>query len=604
MMPSRPPVSMGALALVLCLALPAGLLTLLAGGTTGEQVDAADLIITGRISSLQLLDDPTRTYVEFDVADVILGTLHKNSVNLKVEGHLPIEVGDKVLALIAHGPTELLGVYQIQKNPATMDVEIITPVTGMMAQGVHGGGPNDPVPLALLAAAIRTRRGLSPHGGLDGFGGTLASAEGTGGPMPDPNEPNNTLLTATLVSGLHPPMLVTGNPLILSGLNLRPHDVDFFLFEAPGPSLLHATTLTGLSMFAPPDTLIGLFNARTHHLLAWDDDGGPGDLSYMIAAIDKTGTFAVAVESAPDSNLTFHGAEGHSIGPYRLTLELQIAAFMSNLVDRTVGVSPDGTFIEDFIGFKVVDGQDILRTGVPADGWAVRYDVIGLPEGDRHVYGGAGEQLTDPEFTDPLVLLSFELGGLQTAAGPNPRGHSRASTLVTYTSSDEEPRGVVATFDYKLGYGAPTVVGEIMLQAGTVQPVQDLVFSRVLDVDLFGTGPDQFFWSFRPEDRIQAFPVSLDSHVGNLEAPDDSYGDLEGDLQVALLIKHGDMAGSEVTSYLTAFTLVNGAHSRSAALQGAVARLREVGVQTWVVAVDKDPVTGRYAAFGTGLGLK
>jgi len=602
MMPIRPPLSMGALALVLCLALPAGLLSLLADGTTGEQVDAADLILTGRISSMQVLDDPTRTFIEFDAQDVILGTLHARSVNLKVEGRPALEVGDSVLAMIRRRPMELLGVYQTEKNPGTLEVEVITPVDGMMAQGISGAGPHDPVPLALLEAAIRARRGL-PAG--TGSGGTIAGTSGH--PTPDPYEPNGTLFTAAHISGLHPPMLVTGNPLILSGMNLRPHDVDFFAFKIPGSVLLHAATLSGLSMFPPPDTLIGLFNAHTGRLLAWDDDSGPGRLSYGIAPIDKPGWYAVAVESSPDTDLDFSGDEGTSTGEYRLSLELQTAAFMSNLVDRTVGVSPDGTFIEDHIGFKVVDGKDLLLAGVPADGWALNYDVIGLPEGDRHVYGGAGEQLSDPGFTDTLNLLSFELGGLTTPAGPNPRGHSRASTMVSYTGVDEDPRGVMATFDYKLGYGNATVVGDIMLQAGTVQPIQDLEFSRVMDVDLFGVGPDQFFWSFRPNDRIQAFAVDLDSHVGELQAPDDTFGRSKGDLQVALLIKHGDMTGStagEVVHYRTAFTLAKGYPTSKDALNEAVARLRAVGLETWVVAVDRDPVTGRFAAFGTGLGLQ
>jgi hypothetical protein len=591
---------MGALALVLCLALPAGLLSLLAGGTTGEQVDASDLILTGRISSLQILEDPMRTYVEFDVQHVVLGTLHASSLNLRVEGRLSADVGDSVLALISRHPTELLGLYQIEKNLTTLDVDVITPVDGMMAQGIRGGGPNDPVPLALLEAAMRIRRGLAPQSAHHSQGGTIEAGTASGG---DPYEPNNTLLTAEHVTGLHPPTLVTGNPLILSGLTLRPHDVDFFVFQVPAMSLLHAMTLSGLTFFPPPDTLIGLFNARTSQLLAWDDDSGPGKLSYIIAPIDHSGLYAIAVESAPDSNLDFTGDEGTSTGEYRLSLELQTAAFMSNLADRTAGISPDGTFIEDFIGLKVIDGADLLLTGVPADGWAVNYDVIGLPEGDRHVYGGAGEQLSPPEFTDELILLSFELGGYETAAGPNPRGHARASTLVSYTGADEDPRGVLATFDYKLGKGATTIVGDVMLQAGTNQPIQNLSFSRVMDIDLFGVGADQFFWSYKPTDRIQAFPVGLDDHVGNLQAPADVYGRTEADLQVALLIKHGDMYPDEVTHYRTAFTMVKGLPSPSAAMQEAVARLRAVGLETWVVAVDKDPVTGRYAAFGTGLGL-
>ena len=57
---SRHRVSLGAVALLLCLALPSGLLSLLAESTTGEQVDRADLVIAGRVASLQDIADPSQ----------------------------------------------------------------------------------------------------------------------------------------------------------------------------------------------------------------------------------------------------------------------------------------------------------------------------------------------------------------------------------------------------------------------------------------------------------------------------------------------------------------------------------------------------------------
>jgi hypothetical protein len=66
-------VSLGALALLMCLALPAGLLSLFAESTTGEQVDQSELIVVARVASLQAIPDPQRTAVEFAVSDVIWG---------------------------------------------------------------------------------------------------------------------------------------------------------------------------------------------------------------------------------------------------------------------------------------------------------------------------------------------------------------------------------------------------------------------------------------------------------------------------------------------------------------------------------------------------
>src|SRR5580765_219757 len=101
---SQNPVSLGALALLLCLALPTGLLSLFARSTTGEQVDGADLIIAGRVASLQNIADPESTAVEFAVSDVLFGTGHVQSLNVTVTGRAPVQVGDTVVALLTRRP--------------------------------------------------------------------------------------------------------------------------------------------------------------------------------------------------------------------------------------------------------------------------------------------------------------------------------------------------------------------------------------------------------------------------------------------------------------------------------------------------------------------
>ncbi|HTG97594.1 MAG TPA: hypothetical protein VL982_09115, partial [Burkholderiales bacterium] len=73
MMVPQPRLSFGALALVVSLALPVGFLSLVARSTTGEQVDAADLVVVARVSALQFVDDPPRTIVELAIDRAIVG---------------------------------------------------------------------------------------------------------------------------------------------------------------------------------------------------------------------------------------------------------------------------------------------------------------------------------------------------------------------------------------------------------------------------------------------------------------------------------------------------------------------------------------------------
>jgi hypothetical protein len=603
-------VSLGALALVVCLALPAGLLSLFSEITTGEQVDASDLVLMGRVASIQVIEDPQSTAVELAVDHAIWGAFHARSFHVTVAGRLPAEVGDQVVAMVSRRPSALLGLYHLEKDPRTLEYEVVTPITGMAAQGVSGAGALDPVPLALFEAAIGIRRGAGAHMSV---GGVLASRAGSvpaGGSEalvgPDAYEPNNTLATATPVTGLHAPTLLTGNPTILTGLTLTLNDVDFFSFEGDALSIVHAATLAPATGLEVPDTFMGLFDASNGELLAFNDDGqGTGKLSQLKVPLEHTGPFAVAVESAPDTNLDFAGDEGVTTGSYELSLELELGSYLWNQLDLVMGVSPDGTFIEDEVGFKEIGGQDVLVAGVPADGWALDYDVRASPFGATHVYGGAGSQLTDPGFTNSLLPLSFELAPFQDSAGFNRRGFANASSLVAFDNSGQQVPGVIATIEYTVSVGARTVIGDIALQMANHAQITDLLFSRVLDVDLFGTGSDQFFWSFSPTGALQAFAVDAATHVGNVVPPAQPFSNATGDLQAAMLIKHGNSSGAgyaDITHYRTAFTLVKGYATAQQALNNAVRNLRDAGVDTWVVAVDQDPATNLYAAFGTGLG--
>ena len=406
------------------------------------------------------------------------------------------------------------------------------------------------------------------------------------------------------MTGLFPPSLLTGNPMVLGDLSLTRNDVDFFSFEAGALTILHAETkaITGLPS---PDTLIGLFDAGTAQLLASDDDGGEGQMSKLIVPLEKTGLYAVAVESAPDAALDFLGDDGTTTGHYSLSLELEFGSYLWNQFDLIMGVSPDGTWIEDFIGFKEIGGQDVLLAGVPADGWAVEFDVHQGPAGITHVYGGSGGQLADPGFTHPWTPLSFVLANYEDVAGSNRRGYAEASSIVNYTPATGAPRGVITTIEYKVPVGSNTVFGDIALEIPSPSRVSNLAWTRVTDIDLFGNGSDQFFWSFNPGGKLKAFAVDTNTHVGNVVVPAQSFGDDTGDLQAALVIEHGASAGaggSDTTHYATAYTWVKGFATANAALNEAVRRLRLAGVETWVVAVDADPDSGLFAAFGTGLG--
>ncbi len=602
----RPPhrVSMGALALVACLALPAGLLSLLSETTTGEQVDASDLIVVGRVASVQFIASPESTALEFAVDHAVFGVTPAPRLHLSVPGHSRLDVGDDVVVLARLRPATLIGTYLLRRNPTLLDDEVVTPITGMFAQGITGGDRFNPVPLSLFEAAIRMRLGVAGRGvSLPANSGARPPAAATG-VGPDAFEPNNTLATAALVTGLHNPTLLTGNPTILTGLTLTPNDVDFFKLQCGALQILHAATLAPATGLDVPNTLIGLFEVSSGKLLAHDDDSGPGTLSQFVVPLENAGPYALAVESAPDSNLDFDGSEGTTTGSYSLSVEFELGSYLWNSFDVMLGVSPDGSFIEDTVGFKEIGKpDDLLMAGVPADGWAVDYDAGTPASGVTHVFGGAGDQLTDPGFTNPLTLVSFEIGGLDDVAGINRHGHAASVALVGYTAS-VPPLGVLVDTSYKFSNGAKTLIGGLTLERTTPDPVENLKYTRVMDVDLFGTGADEFFWSFNPSDRVKAFAADAATNVGNVAVPAQAVGQATGDQQAVLLIEHGSSSGPlpDFARYKSAFTYITGFTTSAKALNEAVRRLRHEGVRAWVVAVDADPATGLFAAFGAGLG--
>ena len=606
----QPRLSFGALALVVSLALPVGFMSLIAHSTTGEQVDAADLIVVGRVASLQFVAAPPRTIVELAVDHVVVGQLGTPSLNVVVDGRSSLAAGDSIVGLLGQDPTELLGTYQVRKNPLTLEHEVVSDVTGMMAQGVRGGGANDPLPLGAFELGIRARRGLPGAG----TGPTMAGLQGAqGAPMavtgvpPDDFEPNDNVATRTDVTGLHAPTLVTGHPLIISGLTISKNDVDFFSMDALAYTLLFAATLppevTGLPV---PDTYMGLFDAPQPPgtLLATDDDSGRENFSQLVYLFEEDSSIAVAVESAPDPTNKFNGTTGTTEGFYQLSLEFKLGSFMANGLNTIIGVSKDGTFIEDLVGYKFTGGDDVLLDGVPADGWGLEFDAR-PPSGVTHIFGGSGEQLTDPGFTAAVAPISFELGPYVTSVGINRRGFAEASNVVLQSESPQ--RGVNVTHTYQLELFDQALVGELTLEIATEDAVNDMLFTRVMDVDLFDDGTDNFSWAFDPNARIKAFAVDTTTNVGNVTVPASSVGqETNVDRQFALWIDDGDTpAGSFGFSntYKIGFTHIEGFATEAIAVQEAVRRLRfQTLAETWVVAVDQDPVSGKWAAFGAGIG--
>ena len=184
-------------------------------------------------------------------------------------------------------------------------------------------------------------------------------------------------------------------------------------------------------------------------------------------------------------------------------------------------------------------------------------------------------------------------------------GFAKAASMVVQAPAPE--RGVSVTHTYTMPLFSKALKGDLALQIATDDQINDLVFSRVMDVDLFNNGKDTFNWSFDPNSRIKAFAVDPTKNVGNVVAPAQAVGrETDVDRQFALLIDNGDTPANsfgKTTHYKVGFTLIQGFATSPLALQEAVRRLRtETGATTWVVAVDQDPVSQLYSAFGAGIG--
>lgn len=595
MNPTSHRISLGALALVLALALPAGLLSLFSSVTTGEEVDAADTIVTARVTALQTVDSPSSTILTLAVGDVVYGGALPHELRVTVPGSVPVAVGDDVVALFDNGTSTLMRTYRLEKDAATLEELITSPLTGLAAQGIATGQTG--TPLSVFSAAVHTRLGTSGGQVIDAFGGTGNTIQMVSGP--DAFEPNDTLATATRIT-LGLPTPVTGMPTLISGLNLdTTDDVDFFQFQASSLTVLHAETLDA-GTGSTPDTLLGVFNANSGELLGFDDDSGVGSLSKIMQPIALGGPHAVAIESAPDANLDFTGDDGTTTGDYTLSLELERGSYIWNNQDMIAGLSEDGSFIEDFIGTRDLDGEDVLLVGVPADGWAVSYDVNGLPTGITSAFGGGGDQLSDPGFTSSLLPVAFKLGPFLDQNGLNRQGRGISESVVPYNGAGD---GVSVEHDFKIGRTERFFDTDLTLRNGSGGMADNLVYARVSDVDLFGVGADNFTWSFDPASSIKAFPVDTAANVGNLTPPGSSSGTMTGDMQLALLIDQGSMPAGIGAQYKLGFTYVTGEATEADAIQEAQRNLTiGVGVTTWVIATDQDPDTGTWAAYGAGLG--
>lgn len=616
---SRHQVSLGALAVVLCLAFPMGVLSLLSPTTTGDQIDAADTIAVVTVEAMQVLPASDTTVLEIQVERYVAGNRFGGKASLNVDGRPPVEVGDRVLAMLSRDPTALLGAYVIEKDPVSLQLNVATPVSGLWSQGI---GDQPPVALSLLELAIRVRRGLvDPQvlsaalaggavvGPADGDDGELYAAEAgdPGAPAPvDPDgyEPNDTVQTAWPVT-LNSPALLTGNPICITGLTLTLGDVDFFSFNAAELTVLHAQTVlpegvTDVNMDL--DTIVGLFNS-SRELIAFDDDSGQGGkLSLLVAPIPSDGTFTVGVEGSPDTDLDFSVGEGTSTGAYTLKLELERASFLTNFTELVVGVSPDSTFIEDFVGFREVDGKDVLIEGTATDGWGMTYSAQ-IPGGLTMVASGAGDQAGDPGFDPGLLPVpgAFVLGPFVDGQGYNRAGFAKASALVPYQLMPR--RGVQIFTEYTLGLNQSSVKGRVTFKSASPSRIDDLTFTRLMDVDLFDPGGDHFFWHFDPSANARAFAAPAGENVGNVTEPAQGDDDAIGDFQAAFVIEPGTLgAGFAFTATNEmAFTLVSGFVTEDQAKDAAQQELEDCGSDSWVIAVDEDPDTGLFCAFGAGV---
>ena len=594
------PVSFGALALILCLALPTGMLSLFSSTTTGEMVDLADRIVVGRVLSTQYIKSLERTIIAFKIDHAVVGTAPGNADSFAVEGQASLQMGDHAVVMMTLNPSEVLGYQLLRKTPQAPQYEVITPITGMVSEGLSDSGP---VGLPAFEAAILARRGVSTPGN-PGTPGIDDGPHLMTGIQPDRFEPNNDIASRTPVE-LPDPTMVTGMPTVVTGLTLTTGDVDYFSFDAAPLTVLYAETQES-PMGAAPDTLLGLFDAVSGDLLDSDNDSGEGMLSALAAPLGAGGDYSVAVSGYPDED--FSGGDGVSTGFYELALELKLGSYLWNTNDQMAGFSPDGTFIEDFVGYKVIDGVDALYSGPTTsfDGWSLSYTLPTPPPGVTgllDVFGGAGTFVLDPDFSFPSRLVRFSIGEFTDAAGTNPNGAGDSAVTVY---PDVEPPSVGIIHDLTWSVDSATLNGIVNVMLNPDKGIEGIVFNRLIDINLFGEGPDTFTWVYDRQAKTRIFAVDKAAEIGSLPTRPSPGGPVTADLQAALVINHG--SGGDIpngrfveTHYPVAYTLVTGFATELDARAAAESNLMQRGLTAWVIATDADPDSGLYAAFGIGL---
>lgn len=599
MISSRPTFSLGALAVILCLALPMGVLSLFAPTSTSDELASADGVIIGRVAAVQVGAPGTgASHLVMRVTERLLGGGEGDELRFVLEGRSALRAGDTVMALVGYEPNELLGSYQLRKDD--LGYLVSEPITGFWAEGLSDAADQ---PIEDVIKAFQIRLGLIDPDADPVLDDDASSAapEGDDEIGDDFLEDNDILADASPID-LNPPVALTGtNPVKITGLTLTDGDIDFFGFEVPGLTILHAETMLpqGVTSMSP-DTLISLFDGDSGELLADDDDSGPGKLSRLVVPLEKYGINAYA--------LSVEAGGAPATGAYELQLELERASYISNTSDLIVGVSSDGTFIEDFIGYKKVGGADVLIAGVPADGWSLSYQVPfppseGGPTGLTSVIAGAGEFLVEPSFNHIVRPLGFSIIPHVDQFGANRAG---AALSDNYVGVPGLPNiGVRIDLDYTASVNQNTLKGLIVLETKGSSRIRNASFERLLDVDLYDEDGDTFTWSFPADGGVRAFPVPTTDTVGSLTDPDSNTGTtLPRDMQVALTVDSPEdlLLGAGTTIEVPmAATLVHDFVTESDAVDAAGQNLLSCGVDAWIIVSDDDPETGMYSAFGIGL---
>lgn len=122
-------------------------------------------------------------------------------------------------------------------------------------------------------------------------------------PFNDDFEPNDSLGSATAIT------LPFNSQNDFTAIAPLGGDVDYYTFSADQNQTLIAELTNGCI-----DSVLGLFDAVGNQI-AFDDDGGPGLLSRIVAPISTAGQYILAVSTFPDTDFT---GDGGSAGRYVL----------------------------------------------------------------------------------------------------------------------------------------------------------------------------------------------------------------------------------------------------------------------------------------------